>query len=197
VYWNDTDRWPLPTQGLKAEADVRLGLSGVSRGLDEFHPVVGVHGEIIRWWRLGTPSLVLGARALLDATAGPRPYFDLDVVGGRERDELGFDQALSGYGASRSRGPAVGALLLELRVDLFAIPKPDLRVLASVFAEEAWLAVGLDPGPHMPSVGVAPEILLWGGIQVRPYAAWGWWSTVEGAPRTPRAQLGLSLGDPL
>lgn len=197
VSWNDTDRWPLPTRGLQAEADVRLGLSGANRDLGDFNPVVGVHGEVIRWWRLGTPSLVLGTRALLDATTGPRPYFDLDVLGGRQRDELGFDQALSGYGASRSRGPAVGALLVELRVDLFSIPKPDLRVLASFFAEEAWLADGLDPGPHMPSVGVGPEILLWGGIQVRPYAAYGWWSTEEGGPRSPRAQLGLSMGDPL
>ena len=149
VAWSDTDRWPLPTRGLRAEVDMRLGLSGTRRELGESGAVVGVHGEAIRWWPLGSPRLVLGARAVLDATTGPRPYFDLDVLGGRERDELGFDQALAGYGASRSRGPGLGAFLVELRLDLFAIPKPDLRVLASVFAEEAWLAVLLATPPHL------------------------------------------------
>ena len=61
----------------------------------------------------------------------------------------------------------------------------------------AFLFRGSDPGPHMPSVGVAPLLVWQGTVELRPFLAWGWMSDRPRGPRTPELQIGVSLLSPL
>ncbi len=195
--WHDsTDHWPLPNRGLRGEVDVRGG-GTLSAGSVE--PLLGLHSELAGWTELGTPHLVVGGRLLAARTFGERPFFEQDVTGGRWRDELGSEQALSGYGRTRTRGDGVVASMVELRPFFFRTSHPfwDLGVHASVFAELAWLFDGAEPGPPLPTVGFGPELLWQSAIQLRPFLAWGWRAESPGGERSPGLQFGISFLDPL
>lgn len=192
-----TDRWPLPTDGYRAEIDARLGASGT--GLAVPHPLVGAHAELITWTTLGTSRFTVGTRNVVEKSAGLRPYTEQNVTGGRWRDELGFEQPLSGYGRLRTRGDGVVASLVEVRASLFHTRHDffDVAGYVSVYAEQAWLFDGWDPGPPMPSVGIGP-VAVWQGASVfRPFFAWGWRADAPGGDRSPSMQFGISLTDPL
>lgn len=191
-----TDRWPLPARGGRAELDLRGG--GTWAGA-AFAPLLGVHGEVARWWPLGGDGVVLGLRAVGDQVLGPRPVWEQNVTGGRWRDEIGFEQAFSGYGRVRTRGDGWGAFAVELRPRLFAwtVLGASIDGHLSAFAELGWLFDGPTPGPPMPSVGLGPEILWQRGSQIRPFVSWGWRSDAPGGARRPVPQIGLSVNDPL
>ena len=191
-----TDRWPLPNKGTRAEVDVRGGGTFTTDG---FSPLVGVHAEYIHWQPLIGERLVLGTRVLASKSAGDRPYFEQNVTGGRWRDELGFEQAFSGYGRLRTRGDGQLAALGELRTYLFRTNRDflDFTTYFSVFAEEALLFDEWSPGPHMPSVGFGPIAVFQSASVLRPFVSWGWQSETPDGRRQPSYQVGLSLMDPL
>lgn len=191
-----TDRWPLPIDGDRGELDARVGGTVVD---GRFVPLVGAHAEWIHWQGLGGERFVVGTRVLAEKSIGPRPMFEQFVTGGRWRDELGFEQPLTGYGRLRPRGDGVVAGLLELRPKLFSVDTTrfDLDGYLSVFAEQAWLFDRWDPGPPMPSVGFGPELLYQKGSQLRPWVSWGFMSDAPGGPRRPNLEFGLSVADPL
>lgn len=191
-----TDRWPMPTRGVRAEVDLRGGGTWAFTE-DRFAPLVGGHAEVITWQPVGE-HLVIGARVVAEKSYGLRPPPEQFVTGGRWRDEIGFEQALSGYGRIRPRGDGVVASLVEVRPYFFTVGRSwSLDVHASLFAEMAWLYRGNDPGPPMPTVGLGPLLLWQKGSQLRPFVAWGWWSDDVGGARRPVAQFGLSVNDPL
>jgi hypothetical protein len=191
----DLDRWPLPNRGTAVRFSTRGGFATPD---GRWSPIAGAHFETIGWTPLGTDHLVLGGRFLVDGMVGQRPFFTREILGGRFRDELAYEQALSGYARLRPRGDAVVAGMVELRPYFGRVKKGffDLGFYASVFAEQAWLFDGTDPGPPLPTVGVGPELVWQGATQLRPWIAWGWRDDGTG-PRRPVPQFGLSLRDPL
>jgi hypothetical protein len=194
--WDDTDRWPMPLRGGRAEVDARVGGTLADGGPE---PLFGAHGEIIRWTSDPHDRITLGGRFLVEKSFGERPFFEQFVTGGRWRDELGFDQAVVGYGRLRSRGDGVVAGMVEVRPHLVTVLPfgLELGVDASFFAEQAWLFDGNDPGPPLPSVGFGPDLLWQRGSQIRPFLVWGWWSDSPDDPRSPRMLYGISVQDPL
>jgi hypothetical protein len=67
-------------------------------------------------------------------------------------------------------GDGVLAAMVELRPKLGETHHPvaDLAFYVSTFAEVGWLFRGNDPGPPLPSVGVAPYVLWQGAAELRP-----------------------------
>lgn len=189
-----TDRWPMPTAGVRAEADVR---GGGTWSEADFEPLVGAHAELITWSELDR-HLVVGTRVVAEKSFGERPPPEQFVTGGRYRDEIGFEQALAGYGRIRPRGDGLVAGMVEVRPYFFTVGRRwTLDVHASVFAEMGWLFAKNDPGPPMPTIGGGPLLLWQKGSQLRPFVAYGWWSDELGGARRPVAQVGLSVTDPL
>lgn len=190
-----TDRWPLPDDGIRGEVDARVGASLVDGAVE---PLAGAHAEVIRWWT-AVPGVAVGLRGVVEHSVGPRPLWEQGVTGGRWRDELGFEQVLSGYGRIRTRGDGLIAAALEVRPLLVHLELPwfAVELHASLFAEQAWLFAGGDPGPPLPSLGFGPELLYQRASQLRPFVSWGWREDQAGGPRRPMPQLGLSVMDPL
>jgi hypothetical protein len=154
-----TDRWPLPDAGTRAELAARIGATAADGALE---PLVGGYAEVIQWVPvLSRDRLVVGLRGQAEKTIGARPVWEQGVAGGRWRDELGFEQALSGYGRLRTRGDGLVTAAVEVRPHLFTwtLPWFTLDFYGSMFAEVGWLYEGWDPGPPLPSVGIGPEIL--------------------------------------
>lgn len=192
----ETDRWPMAQRGVRFEASVRGGGTAID---GKVHPLVGTNVELMGWWPLAGEWLVIGGRALFDKTWGDRPFFESEWLGGQLRDEVAYDQMLTGYGRSRTRGDGVFAGMFEVRPKLGHVRHPifDMAFYVSAFAEMGVLFDGGRSGPPMPSVGVAPEILWQGAIELRPFLSWGWMSDVPGGARTPELQVGISLLGPL
>ncbi len=196
VEHDSTDRWPMPYDGIRAEASGRLGIS--TARADRTAMLGGVNAEFIGWRALGR-HLTVGARVLFDGTIGKRPFFETSVAGGRWRDEYGNQQAFSGYGRTRTRGDSAVAAMIEIRPYFFHIRHPffDMEIHGSVFVEQGYLARRADWGPPLPTVGFAPQVLFQGAMQCRPFWAWGW-RTVPGSDRRrPVSQFGISFVDPL
>lgn len=196
VFVQETDRWPMPNRGVRFETSVRAGGSWSE---NRFEPLVGVHNELIGWVPVAGQWFVIGGRTLIDKTFGERPFYEQEWNGGILRDENAYEQMLTGYARSRTRGDGVVAAMIELRPKFGQTRHPvvDMAFYASVFAEAAWLFEKNDAGPFMPSVGVAPELLWQGAVQLRPFISWGWLSDTPGGTRTPRPQVGISLLGPL
>ncbi|MCA9572535.1 MAG: hypothetical protein KC656_32065, partial [Myxococcales bacterium] len=165
----EVDRWPLPNKGVRAEASVRGGGS-VSNG-QAFEPLVGVNAEVIGWWPLVGDRLVIGARAVVDKTWGKRPFWEQEWLGGQLRDENAYEQMVTGYNRSRSRGDGLVANLVELRGRIGRTRHPfwDLEFYVSAFAESAFLFDEGELEAHLPSVGFGPELLWQGVVQLRPF----------------------------
>lgn len=197
VLINEVDRWPLPNRGVRLEASVRGG--GTANTAGGFEPLVGVNLEATGWVPLAGQWLVFGSRLLIDKTWGERPFWEQENLGGQFRDELGYEQPMVGYARSRTRGDGAVALIGELRPYFGKTRHPtvDIGFYLSLFAEAGWLFDRGDPGPFMPTVGVAPELLWQGAIPLRPFIAWGWYSDEPGGARTPRPQVGITLLSPL
>jgi hypothetical protein len=195
MWIQEVDRWPLPNRGYDVQVSVRGGGTATEGA---FRPLIGTNIEVKGWVPLVGKWLVLGGRSIFDKTWGPRPWWDLENLGGIDRDEVAYEQMLTGYGRSRSRGDGVFATNVELRT-LFGRAQTgyfDMAFGLSVYGETAFLFTGNDPGPHMPSVGVAPELLWQGATILRPFIAWGWTREGDG-DRMPRSQVGISLLSPL
>lgn len=196
VFLHEVDRWPMPHRGVHAEVSVRGGLSASEATVE---PIVGLNAEVLAWHPIVGRHLVVGARALIDKTWGERPFWEGENLGGTLRDEVAYEQMLTGYGRTRSRGDGVAAMMLELRPRLGETGHKvvDISFYLSAFAEAAWLFDKNDPGPFLPSVGVAPLLLWQGAVELRPWASWGWLSDTPDSVRTPRMQFGISLLSPL
>lgn len=196
LFINEIDRWPLPIKGIQSEIALRGGGTAHPGG---FSPLFGVRGEVIGWWPIVGDWLVLGGRSVLDKTFGDRPFFEQEFLAGQDRDEVAYEQMLTGYGRSRTRGDGVFATLVELRTRFGRAQAGffDLAFYLSVFGETAHLFEGNKLGPHMPSVGFAPLLVWQGGVVLRPFASWGWFSDEPGGARTPDMQFGISLASPL
>lgn len=192
----EVDRWPLPSTGHVFEGSVRLGGTWTER---QAQPLAGAQLEGRIWRPLGTEDLVLGSRLLLEKSVGKRPFFVQDKAAGRWRDELGSEQALSGYGRTRTRGDGVVAWAVEVRPHFFHVEKGffDLALDGSVYAEIGWLFDKNDPGPPLPTVGGGPILLWQRAVQLRPFLAWGWRSDGLNDPRRPGMQFGISVMDTL
>lgn len=192
----ETDRWPMPERGVRFESSVRGGATWSS---GRVAPLVGANVELMGWYPLVGEWLVLGGRSVFDKSWGERPFWEAEWLGGQLRDELAYEQMLTGYGRSRTRGDGVFANIVELRGKLGHVQHPvfDMGFYLSVFAESAFLFEGNKLGPHMPSVGVAPDILWQGAIELRPFLSWGWLSDTRGGERTPDLAVGISLLGPL
>ncbi len=192
----ETDRWPMAQRGVRFEASVRGGATAVDGKLS---PIVGTNVELMGWWPVAGEWLVIGGRTLFDKTWGERPFFEGEWLGGQYRDESAYEQMLTGYGRSRPRGDGVFATMFEIRPKLGHVSHPfwDLGFYLSLFAETGFLFDGDKPGPQMPSVGVAPDLLWQGAIELRPFLSWGWMSDTLGGQRTPDMQVGISLLGPL
>jgi hypothetical protein len=192
---NELDQWPVPHKGVRGEASFRLGGSFSP----DFHPITGLNFELAAYWPLVGRHLVLGARTLFDRTWGDRPFFEQELLGGQWRDELAYEQMLTGYARSRTRGDGVFATMVELRPYFGSTGHRvfDIGFYLSAYAETAFLLRGSDPGPHMPSVGVAPLLVWQGTVELRPFLAWGWMADRPRGPRTPELQIGVSLLSPL
>lgn len=192
----ETDRWPMPNKGVRAEASARFGGTLGPQGL---LPLAGVNVEAMGWWPLVGQHLVIGGRVLLDKTWGERPFWDQEFVGGQFRDEMGDEQMFTGYARSRTRGDGVLAGVLELRPKFAQIRHRvfDIGFYGSVYGEVGWLFRGNDPGPILPTVGVGPSLLWQGAVEFRPFVAWGWLSDVPGGPRTAQSVFGIAIASPL
>jgi hypothetical protein len=192
LYVQEVDRWPMPNKGVRAELSVRAG-GTASEG--RFEPLLGTNLEVITWWPVFGEWLVIGHRTLIDKTFGVRPFWEQEFLGGTLRDETAYEQMLTGYARSRSRGDGVIASMIEVRPKFGETNHPvvDIGFYASAFVEAGWLFKGNDPGPFLPTVGVAPLFLWQGAIELRPFLAWGWWADTQGGQRTPRTQFGISL----
>lgn len=197
IEYDTTDRWPMPRDGVRAEWSLRAGFTA-PRGPSPIGGMVGSYAEVIGWKSFGE-HLVVGGRIVGEKTAGRRPFFDQDIAGGRWRDEIGSEQAFAGYGRTRTRGDGMVAAMIEIRPYFFKINSKvfDLAFHGSLFAEEGYLFRTSDPGPHLPTLGVGPQIVFKSAIQARPYVAWGWRSETPGDPRGPVPQFGISFLDPL
>lgn len=196
LYVQEVDRWPMPHKGVRAELSVRAG-GTASEG--RFEPLIGTNVEVLAWWPLIGEWLVIGHRTVIDKTFGERPFWEQEFLGGTLRDEAAYEQMLTGYARSRSRGDGLIASMIELRPKFGETGHPvvDISFHASLFAEAGWLFKKNDPGPFLPTVGVAPLFLWQGAIELRPFLAWGWWADTPGGERTPRTQFGISLLSPL
>jgi hypothetical protein len=188
----EVDRFPAPHKGVRAEVSVRAGGTAAEGG---FAPLVGVNAEAMGWAPLAGRWLVAGGRLVYDQTWGKRPWWEAENLGGQQRDELAYEQMLTGYARSRTRGDGVFAAMVELRPKLGETHHPvaDLAFYVSTFAEVGWLFHGADPGPPLPSLGIAPYVLWQGAVELRPFVSWGWMADVPGGVRTPQAQVGVSL----
>ena len=163
-------------------------------------PPDGLHSvSRVRWQPLWSSRLILGLRLYGERAFGDRPFYEKDRSGLAWRDVYGEEQLLVGYGKNRPRGDGTVAAALELRAEVAHHPGKfwDIEAYVSVFVEEAWLWDDNTPGPHLPTVGVAPFILFQQAIILRPYLAWGWRADSMTDPRTPRPQFGLVLTDAL
>lgn len=192
----EVDRWPVPNKGIRAEASARFGGTVAVGG---FQPLAGINVEAIGWWPLVGKRLVLGARVLVDKTWGQRPWWEQEWLGGQFRDENAYEQMLTGYARSRTRGDGVLANMLELRGWLGRTRHPfwDMEFYLDVYAESAFLFEGDDAGPHMPTVGASAQIVWQGVVQLRPFVSVGWLSDMPGGPRQPTPFFGISVLDPL
>jgi len=193
---NEVDRWPLPRRGIRLEASGRVGGTAASGG---FKPLGGLNVEATGWLPIAGQWLVMGNRVLVDKTWGERPFWEQENLGGQFRDELGYEQPMTGYARSRTRGDGAITLLTELRPYFGKTRHPvvDIGFYLSVFAEAAWLFEGDDPGPFMPTIGVAPELLWQGAVPLRPFVAFGWLSDEPGGTRKAVPQIGITLLSPL
>ncbi|MGC6491908.1 MAG: hypothetical protein ACON5B_03635 [Myxococcota bacterium] len=196
LFLSELDRFPLPNRGIRSELDTRVGFT-VANG--EVTPLVGLHAEVMGWVPLYGSWLVLGARSVFDKTWGQRPFYEQEQVGGQWRDEVGYEQPLTGYARTRSRGDGLWATLVEVRPKIFdtQVGRTKLEGHLSLFAEAAWLFEGNDPGPALPSLGLGPELLYQGAVQVRPFLSFGWMRDDPGDIRKPTPQFNLSLMGPL
>ncbi|MBW2254272.1 MAG: hypothetical protein JRI25_06700 [Deltaproteobacteria bacterium] len=197
-FLEQVDQWPLPNSGWRGD----LSLSGggaVVKDKVGFLPNLGVNGAFVGWWPALGPRLVIGGRLLAAKRAGDRPFFEGEFAGGRRRDEVGFEKALTGYGRTRTRGDGAVAALVEVRPFLGRTHHRfwDLSAYLSLFAEEAWLFDGFDPGPHLPTLGVGGVVVWQGATMLRPFVAWGWRADEPGGPRHAAPQFGLAMQDPL
>lgn len=192
LFINEIDRWPMPIKGIQAELALRAGGTAHPGG---FSPLFGVRGEVMGWLPVVGDWLVFGGRAVLDKPFGERPFYEQEFLSGQDRDEVAYEQMLTGYGRTRSRGDGVFASLVEVRGKLGRAQAGffDMGFYLSAFVESAYLFEGNNLGPHMPSVGFAPMLLWQGGIVLRPFASWGWLSEEPGGVRTPQMQFGISL----
>jgi len=190
------DRWPMPHRGHVLESSLRIGATATTAGV---RPIGGLLIEGMAWQSLGTDRLVAGGRIVFDKSTGRQPFFEQDKAAGRWRDELGSDQALAGYGRTRTRGDGLFAALAELRPTLFRARRGwfDLAAHLSLTAEIGWLYDHWDPGPPLPTVGIGVPLLWQQAVQVRPFVAWGWRADQAGAPRRPGLQFGVSVLDAL
>jgi len=196
VFFDEHDHWPLPNKGTQFEASLRAGLTSTS---GRVHPMGSIQTQFIHWTPLWKDLFVLGLRFYGEADFGQRPFYQQDRSGLLWRDVLGEEQILVGYGKNRPRGNGIAAAALDLRFQYAHHHGKfwDIQAYLSLFAEEAWLWDGTDPGPHMPSVGVAPVVLFQHAIILRPFIAWGWRADSIDDPRRPVPQFGLRLLDPL
>lgn len=190
------DRWPVPTHGHILEVSASAGGTVTPDG---FEPLVGGQIEAMGWRPLWKDRLTVGSRLLVTKTLGQRPFFEQDKAMGRWRDELGSEQALAGYGRTRTRGDGTVALLVEARPHLFAIDTGSIAFAGhlSLTAELGWLYDRFDPGPPLPTVGVGMPLLWQRAVQLRPFLAWGWRREDPTAPRRPGMQVGISVLDAL
>lgn len=194
--YDTTDRWPMPWNGVRAEWSGRVGTTFAHDEPVGF--LAGSYFELIGWKTLGK-HLTFGGRLVGDQTAGKRPFFEQDIAGGRRRDEVGSEQTFAGYGRTRTRGDGLIAAMVEFRPYFFKTNHKflDFGFYASVFAEVGWLNARNDLGPILPTIGVAPQVLFQGAIQLRPYIAWGWRADDPTGKRRPVPQYGISFLDPL
>jgi len=202
ILYENTDRWPRPVEGWRAEFGIRVAMTFNKEddplnpeGQPNFGGLFGIFAEGIRWQPLYKDWLVLGIRGLYDMTFGPRPYFDQNRVGGIFRDELGVDQIFTGYGVYRFGGDGVINGMIELRGKIwhFDYPKFNLLLHLSAYAEEGWIFDKFDPGPHLPTVGGAFDLIFAGGqIYLRPFISAGWQTTPENPKRHAVPLFGLS-----
>jgi hypothetical protein len=190
------DRWPMPHRGHVLDGSLRFGATGVPGGV---RPLVGAYVEAMGWRPVAGDGLVVSGRVLLDKSTGQQPFFEQDKAAGRWRDELGSEQALAGYGRTRTRGDGLFAALIEARPTLFRARKGwfDLQGHLSFTAEIGWLYDRWDPGPPLPTLGVGVPLLWQQAVQLRPFVAWGWRADAPGAPRRPGLQFGISVLDAL
>ena len=190
------DRWPMPREGWVFEASLSAG-GTIRSGM--MVPSATLHIEHAHWLPLWKDSTILGARVLAFKTLGTRPFYEADKAGGRWRDELGSEQALSGYGRTRTRGDGAAAVMVELRQRLVTVTpgSADLRFFLSPYAEWGYLFDRFDPGPPLPTVGLSIPILWQQTVQVRPFAALGWRRAPLEAARAPSPQFGVSVLDAL
>jgi hypothetical protein len=196
AYVNEVDRWPVPRKGVQSEIGFRAGGTASPEGFD---PLVGVRGELMAWYPIVGDWLVIGGRTVLDKTFGRRPFFEQEFLSGQERDEVAYEQMLTGYGRTRTRGDGVFATMFQVRSKIAHGRSGffDLALYAGAYVETAFLFEGNKLGPHMPSVGICPTLLWQGGVVVRPFLAWGWFSDEPGGARTPSSQFGVSLMSPM
>lgn len=192
----EVDQWPVPNKGVRFEGSARFGGTA---GVGAFEPLAGVNVELIGWWPLVGKYLTIGGRGVFDKTWGRRPWYEQEWLGGQFRDENAYEQMLTGYARSRTRGDGVAAGLVELRTFMGRTRHPflDVGFYLSAYAEAAWLFDGDDPGPFMPTVGVSPQVLWQGAVQLRPFVSIGWLADAPGLERTPEAVFGISILDPL
>lgn len=195
VFRQRIDRWPLPREGWMLDASLFANLAGERGG--DLAPSGGYFAEGSGWLAAGS-HLSFGARAHFTNTFGTQPFFVQELLPGRLKDELGYEQPLTGYGRTRSRGDGLWAVAVEARPYAGRVRKGfiDIALYGSVFVEEAFLFAGTDPGPHMPTVGTGFDLVWQGATVVRPYAAWGW-RTEPGRKRHAVPQFGLALKSPL
>ncbi len=194
----ETDRWPLPNKGIRADGGVFAGATWTPDGRTT--PVGGVFGEIIGWVPVVGEDFVIGLRGVYEQAWGDKPFFEQDWVHGPERDEIGYEQMITGYARTRSRGDGLAASIIELRPMLYQSRHPfwDVRLYFSVYGEAGWLFDDGDIGPWLPTVGVSPQIMWQGALQLRPFLALGWfWDGPEDTTRRAITQFGLSLKGPL
>ena len=206
IGFDTTDRWPLPSTGHRGEVGIGLGGTataerdfGAIAQKAEFVPMATLHAEISKWVAIKNTRWVFGARLAVDHVIGKKPFFEQDLVSGRWRDEMGAEQLLSGYGRTRTRGDGVVAAMIEFRPMVFQYKKKswDIALYGSLFAEQAWLFEGWDPGPPMPSLGFGPELVWQSAFQLRPYVSWGWRADEPGGKRQLEPAFGISFLDPL
>ncbi|MFT6231950.1 MAG: hypothetical protein ACJAZO_002463 [Myxococcota bacterium] len=189
------DRFPLPREGSYLEIAVLGNIAGDRNG--QIEPSGGIFVEAIRWHSFGR-HLTIGARGNLTNMVGTQPFFIQDLLPGRLKDEFGFEQPLTGYGRTRTRGDGLWAAAVEVRPYVGRIQRGffDMALYGSVYAEEAFLFTGTDPGPHMPTVGAGFDLVWQGATVLRPFAAWGW-RAEPGQKRRGVPQFGLALKSPL
>ena len=182
AYVNEVDRWPVPRKGVHPRS-FRAG--GTARGLRPWW----AFGELMAWYPIVGDWLVIGGRTVLDKTFLGRPLLRAGVSSGQERDEVAYEQMLTGYGRTRTRGGGVFATMFQVRSKIAHGRSGffDLALYAGAYVETAFLFEG-NSCPRA-SVGVCPT--LCGGVVVRPFLAC-WFSDEPGGERTPSSQFGVS-----